>query len=205
VTMIAALAAALTVLTEALDDPDTDIAHSLQVLTLDAAAAISSHRGLSVVVPHSDPPLTLTVLVDGAVPGDVRTSLRFTFPGHDQPRNSSAVVIILYAGSPGAFVDLAADMAWLTGRPPSDFVLDEHVGSAATSVTEGQLRGASAINQAIGALIGRGYTPHQADWHLDVYAANDHTDRYTAARHILADITSDGDGHVDVPNQTQRL
>jgi hypothetical protein len=194
VTMTAAIVAALTVLTEALDDPDTDIAHSLRVLTLDAAAAIPSHRGLSVVVPQSDPPLTLTVLIDGAVAGDVRTSLRFTFAGQDQPRRSPAVVIILYAGSPGAFVDLAADMAWLTGRPPSDFILDEHVGSAAMSVPEGQLRRASEINQAIGALIGRGYTPQQADWQLDVQAANNHTDRHTAARRILAKITLDEDG-----------
>ena len=190
---------ALTLLTEALDDPEADIAHSLQVLTLDAAAAIPSHRGLSVVVPHSDPPLTLTVLVDGAVAADVRTSLRFTFAGQDRPRESSTVVIILYAGSPGAFVDLAADMAWLTGRPPSDFVLDQHVTFAAMSVPEGELARASEINQAIGALIGRGYTPQQADWQLDVQAANNRTDRFTAARHILAKITpEEDDGHFDI-------
>jgi hypothetical protein len=85
VTMTAAIAAALTVLTEALDDPDTDtdIAHSLRLLTLDAATAVASYRGLS-------------------------------------------------------------------------------------------------------ALIGRGYTPQQADWQLDVQAANNRTDRHAAALHILA-------------------
>ena len=189
---------ALTLLTEALDDPEADIAHSLRRLTLDAAAAIPSHCGVSVAVPHSDPPITLTVLVDGAVAADVGTSLRFTFAGHDRPRKSSAVVVILYARSPGAFVDLAADMAWLTGRSPSDFVLDEHVGVSAESVSEGQLLAASTIDQAIGALIGRGYTPRQADRQLDVHAANNHTDRYTAARRILANIIPDDDGDFDV-------
>ena len=37
------------------------------------------------------------------------------------------MAIILYAGSPGTFVDLAADLAWLTARPLTDFVLDQHL------------------------------------------------------------------------------
>jgi len=36
----------------------------------------------------------------------------------------AAVALILYARSPGAFVDLAADVARLTGRPLTDFPLD---------------------------------------------------------------------------------
>jgi hypothetical protein len=198
-TMTAAIAAALTVLTEALDDPTTDIAHSLQLLTFDAAAAIESYCGLSVVVPQSDPPLTATMLADGTVADDIRTSLQFRLPGRNDPRRTPAVVIIVYAGSPGAFVDLAADLAWLTARPPSDFVLDEHVALAVRSTPEGQLHAAAAINQAIGVLIGRGYTPQQADWQLDTQAANNRTDRFAAARHILANIhPSDDDGHCDM-------
>lgn len=196
-TPAAATASALTVLTEALDDPDTDIAHSLRLLTLDAAAAIPSYRGLTVVVPHSDPPLVVTTLATGSVAEDIHTSLRFSVPGRGDPRKSSVVLITLYAGSPGAFVDLAADLAWLTGRPPRDFVLDQHLTHAAESPPEGHLHAASTINQAIGVLIGRGYTPQQADWQLDVQAAHHRTDRHAAAQRILAKTTGD-DEHFDL-------
>ena len=132
VTITAAMAAALAILTEALDEPGTDIAHSLHRLTLDAAAAIPSYLGLSVVVSHSDPPFTVTTLADGAVAGDICTSLHLRLPGiGGRPRTSLAVAIILYARTPGTFVDLAADLAWLTARPLSDFILDQHLTVAA--------------------------------------------------------------------------
>jgi hypothetical protein len=101
------------------------------------------------------------------------------------------VSVILFAESPGAFVDLAADLAWLTARPPTEFVLDQHLTAAAQPTSERQLREASAINQAIGTLIGRGYTPQQASAELNTQAASSSTDRHTAARRILATITAD--------------
>jgi hypothetical protein len=192
VRITAATAAALAILTDALDEPGTDIAHSLHRLTLDAAAAVTSYLGLSVVVSHSDPPFTVTALAEGALAGDIRTSLHLSLPGPSDPQNSPAVAIILYAGSPGAFVDLAADLAWLTARSLSDFILDQ-LSVAAGSLPEGQLRAASAINQAIGVLIGRGYTPQQAHWELDTQAADAGTDRHTAAYHILAKINTGDD------------
>jgi hypothetical protein len=193
------MAAALAILTEALDEPGTDIAHSVHRLTLDAAAAVTSYLGLSVVVSHSDSPFSVTALADGALAGDIRTSLHVSLPGPSDRQNSPAVAIILYAGSPGAFVDLAADLAWLTARSPSDFILDQHLTLAAGSLPEGQLRAASAINQALGVLIGRGYTPQRAHGELDTQAAHAGTDRRTAAHHILAKInTGDGDQHFGI-------
>ena len=46
------MAASLNILTAALDDPGADVAHSLHQLTLQAAAAIPTYLGLSVVVPQ---------------------------------------------------------------------------------------------------------------------------------------------------------
>lgn len=198
VTITAAMAAGLKTLTAALDDPDTDIAHSLRLLGLDAEAAVPSYRGLSVLVPRSDPPFTVTALAEGAVVGDIRTSLQLNLPGRGDRKGMLAVAITLYAGSPGAFVDLAADLVWLTGRPASDFVLDQHL-TPAGSLPDDPLRAASAINQAIGVLIGRGYTPQQADGELDTQATDNRTDRHAAARLILEEITPSGDdGHRDV-------
>ncbi|HJZ27049.1 MAG TPA: hypothetical protein VJ370_12310, partial [Streptosporangiaceae bacterium] len=121
----AALAADLGILTAALDEPGADVLHSLHQLGVDAQAAVPTYLGLSVTVEGSDPPFTFTTVEDGAA-GDVRTSLRLTLPGVGDGRAAPSVALILYAETPGTFVDLTADLAWLTGRPPSDFALDQH-------------------------------------------------------------------------------
>ena len=154
----AALAADLGILTAALDEPGADVLHSLHQLGVDAQAAVPTYLGLSVTVDGSDPPFTFTIFEEGAADG-VRTSLRLTLPGVGDGWASPSVALILYAGTPGTFVDLTADLAWLTGRPPSDFALDQHLSVPAGSDAGTSLRAASVINQAIGVLIGRGYTP----------------------------------------------
>ena len=157
----AALAADLGILTAALDEPGADVLHSLCQLGVDAQAAVPSYLGLSVTVDGSDPPFTFTTVEDGTA-DDIRTSLRLTLSGVGDGRPSPSVALILYAATPGTFVDLSADLAWVTGRPPSDFALDRHLSVSAGSDTGTSLRTASVINQAIGVLIGRGYTPGQA-------------------------------------------
>ena len=103
--------------------------------------------------------------------------------------------MVLYAGAPGAFVDLAADLAWLTARPPSGFVLDEHLAIPPPTQPGTVLHEASIIDRAVGVLIGRGYTPQRAGWQLDVQAPHAGTDRRTAAHVILAALTAtDGGG-----------
>jgi hypothetical protein len=180
----AAMAADLGILTAALDEPGADVLHSLHRLGVDAHAAVPSFLGLSVTVDGSDPPLTFTSFEEGAADG-ARTSLRLTLPGAGEGWASPQVALILYAGTPGTFVDLAADLAWLTGRPPSEFALDQHLSVPAWSDAGTSLRAASVINQAIGVLIGRGYTPRQAHSTLDSQADGAGTDRYTTAQSIL--------------------
>jgi hypothetical protein len=180
----AAMAADLGILTAALDEPGADVLHSLHRLGVDAHAAVPSFLGLSVTVDGSDPSFAFTSFEEGAADG-VRTSLRLTLPGAGEDSASPPVALILYAGTPGTFVDLAADLAWLTGRPPSDFALDQHLSVPAWSDAGTSLRVASVINQAIGVLIGRGYTPRQAHSTLDSQAHGAGTDRYTTAQSIL--------------------
>ena len=181
----AALAVDLGILTAALDEPGTDVLHTLHQLGVDAQAAVPTYLGLSVTVDGSDPPFTFTIIEDGAVTDDVRTSLWLTLPGVGDGRASPSVALILYAETPGTFVDLTADLAWLTGRPPSDFVLDQHLSGPARPDTGTCLRTASVINQAIGVLIGRGYTPEQAHRALDTQAGCAGTYRHTTAQSIL--------------------
>jgi hypothetical protein len=180
----AALAADLGILTAALDEPGADVLHSLHQLGVAAQAAVPTYLGLSVTVDGSDPPFTFTTLEDGTA-DDVRTSLRLTLPGFGGGRASPSVALTLYAGTSGTFVDLTADLAWLTGRPPSDFVLDQHLSIPAESDAGTYLRAASVINQAIGVLIGRGYTPGQAHRELATQADGWGTDRHATAQFIL--------------------
>jgi hypothetical protein len=196
-TMTAATVAALTALTESLDDPTADIAHSLQLMALYAAAAVPNYRGLSLDVAQSNPPLHILAMADGTVTGDALASLQFTMSDRSEPRSLPTVSIVLFADSAGAFVDLAAGLAWLTARPPTEFVLDQHLTAAARPTPAGQLREASAIDQAIGALVGRGYTPQQANTELSTQAANNSMDRSTAARRVLTKITAGVGGCFD--------
>ena len=92
-----------------------------------------AYLGLSVTVDGCDPPFTFSTFADGAV-DNVRTSLRLTPPADvDDGRAAPSVALILYAATPGSFVDLTADLVWLTGRPPSDFALDQHLSVPAGS------------------------------------------------------------------------
>jgi hypothetical protein len=187
----AALAADLDILTAALDEPGEDLLHTLHQLGADAQAAVPTYLGLSVTVDGSDVPFTFTILENGAAADDVRTSLGLMLPGVGNGRASPSVALILYAGTPGTFVDLTADLAWLTGRPPSDFVLDQHLRGPAGPDTGTYLRTASVIHQAIGVLIGRGYTPERAHRELDTQAHSAGTDRHTTAQFILDTLTAE--------------
>ena len=193
----AALAADLGILTAALDEPGADVLHRLHQLEVGAQAAVPTYLGLSVIVDGSDSPFTFSTVEDGAA-DNARTSLRLTLPGVGDGWASPSVALIFYAGTPGTFVDLAADLAWLTGRPPSDFALDQHLSIPAGSDTGTSVRAASVINQAIGVLIGRGYTVRQAHARLDTHADGSRTDRNATAQFILDTLTGEDNRHFDV-------
>jgi len=192
------LAAELAALDAALDEPGSDIGKGLRRLAAASAAAVPSYLGLSVVVTRHDPVFTLTLLDDDGVAGDIGTSILLTWPNPADSHDVAAVAFILYARSPGAFVDLAADVSWLTGGPPTDFVLDAHLGVPAEPDTATPIAAASVINQAVGALIGRGYTAEHAHWELDAQAARSGTERVAAAQLILDRLTT-GDDQFDIP------
>ena len=200
----AALAADLGILTAALDEPGADVLHSLHQLGVNAQAAVSTYLGLSVTVDGSDPPFRFTTVEDGTA-DDIRTSLRLTLPGVGDGWESPSVTLILYAGTPGTFVDLSADLAWLTGRRPSDFALDQHLSVPAGSDAGTYLRTASVINQAIGVLIGHGYTPERAHRELDTQADSAGTDRHTTAQFILDTLAAEDPADAEHTDQEPNI
>lgn len=187
--MTAALAADLTTLTEALDDPDVDIADTLRRLAAAAALAVRSYLGLTVTSLLSAHEVTLTTLDWDIAPGDIRTSLHLPMPRAPDDGLAPLVSVTLYAGNPGAFIDLAADLAWLTGRALADFVLNRHLILARAPDATSGLAVAALIDQAVGVLIGHGYTPEQAHRELDARAERLGVDHHTSARDILTELT----------------
>lgn len=182
----AALAADLAILTEALDETDADITKALHQLATDVRLAVDSYLGLTVISGNATFPLTFSAMEKSARPDDVVASLMMLL-GNERPGGADVpFAVILYAARPGAFVDLAADLCWLAGRPLSDFPVDQHLSLPAGSESDSILQAWSRINQAIGVLLGRGYTLEQAELAIDACAAAAGNSRSEVAGIILA-------------------
>lgn len=185
------LAGDLRLLSEVLDGDHPDIGASLSSLASAATLAAPSYLGLSVLVTNpGDAPLRVTTLQDGDDRGPLETSLRFALSGDaassDGPRG---IELTIYATQPGAFVDLAADLAWLTGRPHQDFGLDDDLVGPQDG-THISLTAWSTVNQARGLLMGGGLTVGEADAELDARARSEGTSRHRASADLLDGLSS---------------
>lgn len=183
----AALAADLAALTEILDDPDFDLTDTLRQLAGNTKLAVGSYLGLTVMITASGRQSSFTVLESGTELGDIVTSMRLPMtPAVSDAIAGPFAVLILYAGNPGAFVDLAADLAWLTGLALTEFVLDQH--RVPPQPSPGGLAAASLIDQAIGVLIAGGYTLEHAHRELDARARRLGVGRNGSANDILGEL-----------------
>jgi len=190
-----ALAVDLALLTVALDDHEKDVGATLALLASDAAAAVLSYVGLSVRVRARDSYVELTTLGDDIEIDGIKASIRIPWESvasaarADDPR----IVLVLYASTAGAFVDLAADLAWLTGRSMDDVLLDHDIGQRIHAHPTESLRSLSTVNQAVGVLIGQGRSLEEARDCLDAAAAVAGTSRQDAATGVLASLRAQTD------------
>lgn len=185
----ARLAAELSILSQTLENPGNSIAQSMQRLSDEISDAVESYLGLTVTIAPGTTPITFTTLRDGAQPASVRTSARFTLTraAAGSVGTGPVISLIVYAATPGAFVDLAADLAWITRANPAHITLDQDL----TVVFEMPTTAPSAvamINQAIGVLIGRGHSPEQAYQRLSRPSASGVVNRLDAAAGVLASL-----------------
>jgi hypothetical protein len=185
-----ALVADLGLLTDALDG--VDVAATMNLLTSDVAAAVSSYAGLSLRLRSSEGDVELTTLADEETVARVVTSLRVPV-SQKAPAGRASVVIVLYATTPGAFVDLAADLAWLTRRALGDVGLDLDLGEKLHAHPATSLRDGSTVDQALGVLLARGRSPEEASADLDALALSTGSDGYAAARELLGALPGSGD------------
>lgn len=190
----AAVAAELTLLSEALYDPTAepapDLLDTVVKLQVRARSAVSSLLGMTVTLSVEGDGaadrvvLRLTVLGDAA-PGDIASSLRLPRRHEARRPGRPVVTVVLYAATPGAFVDMAADLTFLSGPGFDATELDQHRRLALEPDVVGVVQDESTVRQAIGVLLDRGRTREQASDEIDALADVAGTSRVVAAAGLL--------------------
>jgi hypothetical protein len=174
-------------LTDALEDPGTDLQTVLAVLVDDLRAAIPSVLGLTATITQAGDAVTLTS-AEPDVPAAAAASLHV--PLDEVTAAGSGSTVTFYAARWGAFVDLAADIRYaygLDGQVVIDGHLDDYVSAAGTPGVTG-LAELLVINRAIGVLIGQG---HQGNARSVLQRRADQAgiSLGAAAQHILDELT----------------
>ncbi len=176
-----ALMEGLSLLSDALDEPITDLQAVLSVLTDDLTAAIPAYLGLTVTLLVQDDSVIVSTLDTSHE--EVRASL--LLPLLPLGKNALAGSVAFYSGTGGAFIDLAGDAKWIfnLAGPP---VLDAQLLPAGIDATG--IRGLTALsdlNQAVGVLVEDGHTPQDAHTELRRRAHHQGQTIPDAARHLL--------------------
>jgi hypothetical protein len=184
----AALAVDLTALTDALDDPRTDLGTQLGSFVDDVRSAVGSYLGLSMTTVVDGHAVTLDLIEDLGDSSGLAASLLLPLPAIADAEPGS--VLLLYAAKAGAFVDLAADLTWALGLDPAALILDEHLTAPAEVSALSGLQELSIINQAVGVLIDRGHTPQAARDELHQHASNEGRSPYASAERLVHGLTS---------------
>ncbi len=179
----AALAADLAVLTQALDDRDDDLEAQLQRFGADVKLAVASYTGMTMTIALDGHNVSFTVNNTPTAAGSAATSL--LIPLAALTTTDTASTLLLYAATPGAFVDLAADLSYALAIDSATLVLDAHLPAPDHGPGVTGLDTHFAIDQAIGVLIGRGHTPETARDELHRLASLDHGDLRAAADQII--------------------
>jgi hypothetical protein len=172
----AALAAQLTVLDDALDGPAADLEVRLRALAAALAVAVPSLIAISVTTPVAGEEVTLHL----AVPGGPQVAASLVLP---LPAGTS---LALYAATPGALADLAADLTRALGLPRGSAVLDGDLSAPVVPSGVAGLADLSVINRAIGVLIDRGHPASTARAELRRRAAGAGESLLAAAQRLVA-------------------
>lgn len=142
-----------------------ELENSLTALTEAVKNAAPSYRGLALTLVIDRQPVGLTS-AELEHTSDIATSLRLSLAWIPSLGTDSRITF--YASTPGTFVDLAADLSFALD---SDIRLDEDIPPVLVSDLTGVGK-LSAINTAIGVLIGHGHTPDSAQRELRHTAAS---------------------------------
>jgi hypothetical protein len=145
---------------DGLTEEPVELEKLLTALTEAVKSAAPSYRGLALTLIIDKQPISLTSAEVGNT-SDIATSLRLSLAWI--PSLGAGSRITFYASTPGTFVDLAADLAFVLGS--ECLRLDEDIPSDLVSDLTGVGR-LSAINRAVGVLISHGHTTDSAQREL---------------------------------------
>ena len=218
--LTAHLVALVDELTSQLGEDVEHVREPLEALVGDLKSAIDSFVGVQLIIITDGRPVRLSLFdpADGAGSKPIGTSLRIplnVLAPADSPidADSSAdadrstdgdSTITFYAATPGAFVDLAADLEYALDRPkhqrfgsdPPQVGPDDHRVSVdrhlvPVSVVSGLfgLAELSVISMAVGALIDRGHRPEDAPAELRRRADAEGVSSHTYAAGYLQHLT----------------
>lgn len=183
------LAADLAALTRTIDNPDADLETQLRAVVQAARLAVASYLGMTLTVVVNEQPVSVTARDEGTT--QIGASLRIPLSVASSPNATSALT--LYAATPGALVDLGADLSHALDLPRSAVAFDEHLSWPADGSGVNGRDTHSALNQAIGVLIERGSTPSAAGDQLRLLAEGNGTAVRSAAEQVLRDARRDLD------------
>jgi hypothetical protein len=143
------------------DESEDELRRSMSTLVVSVKRVAPSYSGLAITVVIDDQPVTLTSLEPFCDVSAIVTSMRLSLGWLTSL--SSASQITFYAATPGTFVDLAADLSFVVGAVclRLDQDLPARFGPDLNGVNE-----LSAINRAIGILVGHGHTLDSAQREL---------------------------------------
>lgn len=177
----AALLRDLLALSVSVDGDDVhDPGPELTALVTALRTAVPSYRGLDLTLHDHGQPVILSSFLPGAE-GKIATSLRLSLAGLSAGFDSRSQVIF-YATTPGAFVDLAADLGYALGAPA---VLDADLAPQTLVSQLTGLEDLATINRAVGMLIEQGEDPAEAHATLRRSAAAAGVDTHVYAARLL--------------------
>jgi hypothetical protein len=187
VEMSDAVTADLAALSEALEDPDADLAELVQRLGDSCSLAVGSYLGFSISLVVDEVVVSVSVLEEFLDPSEIATSVMFSLTalGDHAPGGE----IVLYAGTPGAFVDLAADLTYALRAGPDAVRLDQHLTPPDPALGASGLTALSEQNQAIGILLERGHDHDKALAELKRLARLDAISVQSAAQRLIKSAT----------------
>ncbi len=188
------LTAALATLTRAIDDPDIDLDAQLGDLRATVEGAISSYRGMTLTIAVEPQTVHLSTLPRATAQIATSLTVPLTAVGASQP----FATLTLYAGTPGAFVDLAADLNYALGAHDDPAVLDRDL-TPYDEPGHADLDEYTTINRAIGALLDRGHTQESATQELRRLSAIDSGNTHVAAQGVLRALNSGPNHHGQQP------
>jgi hypothetical protein len=145
---------------------------ALDVLAADLRRSVPSYLGLQLVLNDHGHEVTVTAFDPTTTPDLIATSLQLPLSVLNVEGADPSSSITFYAATPGAFVDLEADLAFaLPGDVRAGITVDD---LRRPSTLHPGVTGAaelSTINRAVGVLIGDGHHPDEARGELELRAA----------------------------------